>query len=137
MYRRIIFKLGTLYTDIQCVIRRYLLNTWIYIFYIYWNICNYWMPKCSPYLIYAESDGMDITGIMYQYYKYDTALSVSSAQYWLQRFGIHSHELIIVYSRRSDIIVSRIDLDNNIELLTRTECFDMQDIPEGLLYKIE
>lgn len=127
MIRRLLINAGIIWTDTYCAMRRYLLNAYIFIYSIYWHF--WYKDQTNDRLIYAMSDKNNVTNIMRYYFKYDTALSPSSAQYWLRKFGIKCDILNIIQYKRNTLVFSRINLEDNIELLTDSDCYDMQDIP--------
>lgn len=68
---------------------------------------------------------VDLTAIMQEYYNIDTLQSCFSLQKWLNRFNIQCKFINVIYRAHSDIFVARIDLDNDIETRTGSECSNL------------
>ncbi len=82
-------------------------------------------------ILYAELHGKkryDITTVVKLFYVIDTILSMGSLCTWLEKFG-HKPEsatLIMTFVSGGDVCVSRLNLDDDIELLTGEDSTDVE-----------
>ncbi len=68
----------------------------------------------------------DVTPIVRGYYKYNHILSCATLDRWLKRDAdIHGGQLFLMFMRNNIVRMAIIDLDNDVELLTKRDATDV------------
>lgn len=112
----------------------YLVDLYIFImklvkiaqFNLIYLVCNMmikWRPKVQLLAALDDSNN-DITPILSYFYLIDPIMSGASLYRWLAKFNYTGNYVIVIFQRDKDIVMSKINLDHDIEMFTNQELPD-------------